>query len=321
MNRALNVLILGIALIPLQVNALSVTIRTDTSVQTDLVPSNLEREWIIDSPTSETSTNLQVIDQAAYARQFSAAAANAGSVAVVTISDTSGVFDSTGGVGPSEAVWATGLAEAKVVIDDIIFTGPGFSTTTSINVDVSGLFSNSVNPGGADIFARSSTSVAVAVDFSASGNDFDGSRFETVEQLGTNASVTIDQTDVGDLAGFTFPGTISLGNFTVSLNQPYTLELYLFVQSSARLLGDGTGSANNLVDFGSTMNLPTSGPVFDLAAGYSVNSVSADIVDNAWLGTPVSVSPIPLPPAAILLIAPLAVLMKRQLYRKLAWLV
>lgn len=310
MIKAFHLLVTFCVLVPLQATAVSITIRTDTSVQTDLVPSDLQREWIIDSPTAVLSSNLQVIDQAAYSRQFSGAAANAGSLAVVTMSNTSGVFDSTGGVGPSEAVWASGLAEAKVVIDDIVFTGPGFSTTTSINVDVSGLFFNSVSPGGTDIFARSATTVGVAVDFSALGNDFSGTRIESIEQLGSLAAPTVEQVDIDDLAGFSFPGTISLGDFNVSIGQTYTLELYMFVQSSARLLGNGTGSAGNLVDFGSTMNLPTSGPVFTLADGYSVNSVSADIVDNAWLGTPVSVSPIPLPPAVLLLLSALGFLLR-----------
>jgi hypothetical protein len=44
-----------------------------------------------------------------------------------------------------------------------------------------------------------------------------------------------------------------------------------------------------LNDFGSTLTFSTSGPAFDLPGGYTVNSVSADIVNNQyWGGTTVS---------------------------------
>lgn len=280
-------------------NAASVTLKTDASVQTDTIASEFTREWLIDVPPPASSTNSQwASDSDTSAHQYSAAAANPGSLAVVARSRVGGVFDSTGGVGPSEAVWASGRAEASFIVDDIIFSGPGFSTQTTINFDVSGLLSDMTAAGGAGIFARSTSHVAVSMNFGNDpGPDFFGSRFRTTEHYDFPLPPVTTESALGDLIGVTFPESFSFGPIPVSLGVAYKLELTLIVSSSARLLGDGSGEVLGLADFGSTMSFPTSGPVFGLASGYTANAVSAGIVNNAWTLTPVSVAAVPLPPA------------------------
>jgi PEP-CTERM motif len=46
-------------------------------------------------------------------------------------------------------------------------------------------------------------------------------------------------------------------------------------------------------DFSSTFTFPSSGPVFNLPAGYTVSSVSADIVNNQYFGGAVVSTPEP----------------------------
>lgn len=290
-----------LALGSLTATAASVTLKTDASVQTDTIPNDFNREWIIAAPAPGASTNaLAASDSDTFAHHYSAAAANAGSLAVVARSHVGGVFDTSGGVGPSEAVWASGRAEASFVVDDIIFSGPGFTTQTSINFDVSGLLSDVTSAGGAGIFARSSSHVVVAMNFGNDpGPDFHGTQFRSTEHYDYPLPPVTTESTQGDLTAVTFPESFSFGPISVSLGVAYKLELTLIVSSSARLLGVGSGDVLSLADFGSTMSFPTSGPVFNLAAGYSANSVSAGIVDNAWTLTPVSVSAVPLPPAIL----------------------
>lgn len=288
------------ALLPVSVGAASVTIKTDASVQTDTIPNTFNRDWIIGQPAPDSSLNqLSAGDADTFAHQFSGAAANAGSLAVVSRSHAGGVFDTTGGVGPSDAVLASGSAEASFTIDDIVFTGPGFSTQTTINFVVGGSLSDTTQAGAAGIFARSTSHVTGSMTFgNGSGPNFHGSQFRTTEHYDFPLPPVTTESSQNDFLGVAFPEAFSYGPVTVSLGVPYRLKLVLLVSSSARLLGEGSGEVLSLADFGSTMSFPTSGPVFDLAPGYTANSLSAGIVDNVWTLAPVSVTAVPLPAAA-----------------------
>lgn len=316
MRSAVTISLAGIllALLSLTATAATVTLKTDSGVQTDTIPNEFNREWIIAEPAPGSSTNaLSASDSDTFAHQYSAAAANAGSLAVVSRSHVGGVFDSTGGVGPSDAVSAAGSAEARFVVDDIIFSGPGFTTQTSINFDVSGMLSDVTAAGGAGIFARSGSHVVTSMKFgNGSGSDFYGAQFRSTEHYDFPLPPVVTESEQGDLIGVTFPASFSFGPVFVTLGVAYRLELVLLVSSDARLLGDGSGDVLSLADFGSTMSFPTSGPVFGLADGYSANSVSAGIVDNVWTLTPVSVAAVPLPPAIFGLAGAMCLLARRR---------
>ena len=303
-----------IALLPVSAGATTVTIKTDASVQTDTIPNEFNRDWIIAGPAPDSSLNqLSASDSDTYAHQFSGAAANAGSLAVVSRSHVGGTFDSTGGVGPSNAVWASGAAEARFVIDDIVFTGPGFSTQTTINFDVSGLLSDTTQAGMSGIFALSSASVVVSMNLGNDpGPDFYGTQIRSTQHYNFPLPPVTSVSEQGDLIGVSFPASFDYGPVTVSLGVAYKLEMILAVSSSARLIGNGTGEVLSMADFGSTMSFPTAGPVFNLNPGYTVNSFSAGIVDNEWTLEPVSVSAVPLPAAVWGLAAGLPWLLRRR---------
>ena len=95
------------------------------------------------------------------------------------------------------------------------------------------------------------------------------------------------------------------------------MSVSLFVSGSAALDSGGgespfSGSASGDAIFGSTVKFPTSGPVFLVEPGINVSSASASIVNNQWLGTPVSVSLVPLPPSSALLALPLLAMLRRR---------
>jgi hypothetical protein len=77
---------------------------------------------------------------------------------------------------------------------------------------------------------------------------------------------------------------------------------------------DGIGIAE--FDFGSALNFPTDGPVFDLPDGFSVNSVDAEVVDNLFVGTPPIF--VPEPNAALMMAVGAGVLTLLQRARRRA---
>ena len=112
--------------------------------------------------------------------------------------------------------------------------------------------------------------------------------------------------DNGPLAGVSLPGTITFNPVLVLTNTPVTIEVVMFVSAGASMrnfLNVGDGRAVGVGQFGSTAALPSTTPVFDLPTGYSARSLSANIVDNHWLGTAVAVSPVPEPAPVILFTA------------------
>lgn len=72
------------------------------------------------------------------------------------------------------------------------------------------------------------------------------------------------------------------------------------------------GTANGFVDFSRTLGFPTSGPVFNLPAGFTVNSAEGVIVNNQF----VSVPTVPEPGTLLLLGTGLLTLASRFRSRK-----
>ena len=85
--------------------------------------------------------------------------------------------------------------------------------------------------------------------------------------------------------------------FMVPVDEPLILTLEMRASSSAlvdaRLSGGHDVSSSGGGNFFDTFSLPTSGPVFNLPEGYTVNSLSGLIVDNRWVGAPTSAVPEP----------------------------
>jgi len=80
------------------------------------------------------------------------------------------------------------------------------------------------------------------------------------------------------------------------LNQPFALFLALSAETGVYdsvAAAFGTYSATADMNYYDTLSFPTSGPVFNLPSGYTVNSVEGDIVNNAFLGGPAASVPEP----------------------------
>lgn len=125
-------------------------------------------------------------------------------------------------------------------------------------------------------------------------------------QFGRSGTSSPATTSSGMLAGFIDDGsvqTISSAVMTVPVNVPVTMFIALATIQPYH-------NANPVIDFGHTLSLASGGDVFTLlgphAAGVTVNSVDAGIVDNQF------VAAVPLPGAAWLLAGVMLPLLRRR---------
>lgn len=280
------------------------------STETNEIEANSATESNINvAAESGDSTTPEV-----FTRHRSSAAANLGSVGVVATSQAAGTFNLGSGQAPS----ANGRAFAEFTIDDIVFSGPTTLFETSVNLEVSGSLMDISTPLSSGVVTTAATSVDIFASFGigTSTTTLTGRQTTRYVQSGFNPPSTDQFFEGEDLVGVSFPSTLTLEPFQVSTGLTYELTVSLFVSSSAKLggipgnthSGDVTASAL----FGSTANLPLLADVFNLPAGYTANSISANIVDNAWLGTPVSVSAVPLPGAFWLMITGIVLVRSRR---------
>lgn len=96
--------------------------------------------------------------------------------------------------------------------------------------------------------------------------------------------VTGDFTNTGSQPSTTsdFP-FVSLP-FLMPVGRDFQVEVFLRADVQSDIMGEGTASTGGRANFASSATFPKVGPVFDLPDGYTVDSVSAQIVDNRWIG-------------------------------------
>jgi len=231
------------------------------------------------------------------ARGFASAAAGPGSVAVVSNSKASGYAPS------GQDTTGIGYNTAYFTVTDLIFTGPDRTVTTSLKLFWSGLMDHSVESLNANSYTNSNTTLDITgyirrpagTTFLSLAGYLSASKW----QYGLDPQIT-DVSDSGILAGAYPPsGPLVTAQFDVPTGEHLTFKLSIATFSGTALLSTSVpaaaeGSATSKADFGGTVHLPASGPVFDLPEGFSVNSVEANIVDNEWTGTPVT-APLPQP--------------------------
>ena len=261
--------------------------------------------------------NVQTTDAQAYVSY--AAGASIGSVAasLATLAEgpyspvfTSGVLD----------VDATGAVVASFTTDDIVFEAPTNTVTTVESLlNVSGTLFTGTNPASEGAVAIANSTVTVSVEINGPGVNFSafGSRTLSEQNIWGELETGPEVFDSGVFVGAIFPSAAEFGPVNVPTNTPLTMTVSLSLNAGAALDSQGgeapfSGRASGDAIFGSTVNFPDSGPVFLVEPGITVSSVSASIVNNAWLGTPVSVSLVPLPPAAALIGLPLLAMMRRR---------
>lgn len=227
-------------------------------------------------------------------RGYASASAGGGSVAVVSNSKASGIAPT------GQDTMSQGYNTAESTVTDMIFSGPGPNVNTKLNLLWSGVMGHSVESVNGNTYTNSNTSLdingSIRRPSSTTFLSFSGYISVSKEQYGLNPQTT-GIYDGGILTGAYPPsGPLVTAEFNVPTGEPLSFKLVMATNSGTLLLSTSVpaaaeGSATSKADFGGTVHLPTSGPVFDLPAGYTVNSVEANIVDNEWMGTPVSAPP------------------------------
>jgi hypothetical protein len=168
-------------------------------------------------------------------------------------------------------------AHAASVYDDIIITAPGEVTVTSVNATahfhVSGILNHGGNSGGGIAYAE----VHIIV------GDADGSGTLLLDGAGVSSTgIFAGSGGAPELGGdYGVTGNIPVGVATVLIRLDVSVE----VGQNGAPPGIASFAGS---DFFHTVSFATDRPVFDLPEGWTVNSVSANIVNNYWI-----------PPAAV----------------------
>ena len=147
-----------------------------------------------------------------------------------------------------------------------------------------------------------SSSIGVDVSGSVAGQVFSGSyaQFDGISVNGLTGVHTESKsiTTSGILSpGPSLPVNPTSPTFALPVGTPIQLTLTLSVSAGWDASVAGTAGGVNapdfmidsLADFSHTLNFAQSGPVFSLPVGYTVDSVSANVVNNVALPEPSSV--------------------------------
>jgi hypothetical protein len=207
-------------------------------------------------------------------------------------------------------------AGASATFFDFMITGPGTSVSGSVNFSLSGTTETTASISDTNPFVPGwpgntlvlgGATIDVGVSGSVNGNGFTGA---FSQQSGANgqgptgfitAGSGIFSGDSAAPTGFTTATTLlPVGTlFQVSLG--LGTDAFAFWGSSGSAAGElTTVDLTALSDFHDTLSFATTGPVFNLPGGYTVNSLSADIVNNAFTPPGASTS-VPEPGTLILL--------------------
>jgi len=230
-----------------------------------------------------------------------------------------------------------GRAIATARFDDFVIHGPAGPVTTSFNLVISGSLGVLIPTVTGDAQAQATGAVIVQTAVNDLIVTADGFFQDRVRLFGLStslgSSVTVQKT--GMLAGW--PGgngdfaihKFTTPTFTVNVDEPFTVEIQLTAVGGAFgfIVPEGVTS-EGFADFGSTLAFPTTGAVFNLLDGYTVESVGARIAGNAFVGEepgepgpgpgpgPDPLPGVPEPASLALLLAGAAVLAERARRRR-----
>jgi hypothetical protein len=203
------------------------------------------------------------------------ASAVAGTTAPVSLGAQAVAADTTG-LGAA----ATGRAELSGY--EVVISGPtGEATTTSLNLSVSGNLDLFGGVGG-DINQAllTVTTTLAGSQGTASGEGF----FLADICCGGGGAPTITFTSGGILSNL-----IDSGNFTtptLSVTSGETVLLSLSLEAQARCRDSFGGPCGSSTNYLNTLGLRTTGPVFNLPAGWTANSLDGSIVNNVFVAVP-----------------------------------
>jgi len=172
---------------------------------------------------------------------------------------------------------------ASVFYDDLIITGSGtFPGFTTVNLQLDGTIGTTVTPNPR-LNGLSRMTLQITVGRPGTSQEFLGS-FEQFESLSTDSSGNVvpnkHVTTSGILSGVgSLPVTLTTPPIVVEVGRiGFGLTLAVAAELVAEQFGDTLG------DFSNTLSFATTGPVFNLPPGFTLNSVEANIVDNHFVG-------------------------------------
>lgn len=229
------------------------------------------------------------------------------------------------------AYFGTGAsATAMIVFSDLVISGPGGATDVLAamnfftHLDEESASLDSALSGSANIGSSAEADWGVTFD-DGTGGGYTATEFSQLK-LSSNAGViTNTSSTYGDFSGSTdsaslLAGTVlSTPEFSLPVGQPITVTLFAGLAAGSGWTScslDCNGGSTS-VDFGAldTFGLPSSGLVFDLPEGYTVNSVDGLIVDNHFVG---GTSTVPEPSTFPILLVSLAAIWLRRFRPKLS---
>lgn len=159
---------------------------------------------------------------------------------------------------------------------DFIISGPSGPATipVSLNLELDGTLSTSASTSTS---GSAQAQALIQMFVRTPNNDTPGGIFVQNSQNGNPPTV---QTS-GMLSGFNgSAATITTPLFDVPVNTPFPLELFLETDASVSSLAGEAFDLSSQLSFLNTLKFATSGPIFNLPAGYTASSVTAGIANN-----------------------------------------
>jgi hypothetical protein len=221
-------------------------------------------------------------------------------------SSSASAFSTGNGLGGSASATSSGNSgqinrnqacfQSVAFIDDVIVSGPA----SDVDLQVSAIVNGSVTTSGFNL-----------------GDGF-GQWIATLKighLHGTQIHIHDTQllSDIGEING-AVSATLTSAVVTLPTGVPLIVELELSGAAIASDTSSDPMTASSSLDFPNGLSFPTSGPVFILPAGFTVNSVDGQIVDNQFVPILPAVPALGGPAAALLALL-LAALAARGLTR------
>lgn len=199
------------------------------------------------------------------------------------------------------------FSRAIMQIDDVVFHGPSGQSevSTSLNLYANG----SIETAAANFLAAPDPRVRAGgssnFTFRLSQGFFSANSFGDVTVTNEVSPSVIKQVRANGVYGdhssdnATGYNPICIGScfttqtFDVELEVPYTLYMEITANAGVMIDGDVFAEGSSQAHYLDTISFPQFGSVFNLPAGYSVDSLQGLIDDNRWTGAPIRAVPEP----------------------------
>ncbi len=201
------------------------------------------------------------------------ATATTGAGTVGAIADASSNGDGT-------ERWEAALASNALILDDLIFTSPNSDPiNATLYLHLSGTFSRTLDSARETCVNK----LSVRVNFHGTQANGEYNVTESFDSAGVHSKTESPSGILSDQTGDSVSKTIVVTATGIPVNTPVGLSLRLVAQAVASRF-----TCRTITDLSHTFSFPTSGPVFDLPSGVTVNSIKGNIVNNVFGGSPVA---------------------------------